>query len=196
MTTPDLHHRLDEALGLLQATLEGGDVLEGGRKRLAQARERASQYAYLVGFDHKGDDPIAAIAEGLKIAPLTDAERERLTTAVCTVLGAYSQARRDEAVPGALSSDVRAMLEDLVLHHVQAIQRDLRMVQGGEDAELRGENPAAHHATRLLQQAALQVAVERVAPPRLRPFAPPRKDLWPLARGLRIYQGACVCGRA
>lgn len=189
MTTPDLHHRLDEALGLLQATLEGGDVLEGGRMLLAQARERAARYAYEDLHDHKGDDPIAAIVAMLKVSDLTEGESERLTTAICAVLGAYSQARRDEAVPGALSSDVRALLEDVVLERVQAIQQALRTVQGGEDADLRGENPAAHHATRLLQQAALQVAVERVTPPRLLPFGPPRKDLRPLTRGLRIHQG-------
>lgn len=189
MTTPDLYHRLDEALGLLQATFEGGEVLEGGRNLLAQARERAAKYAYEDAHDHQGDDPIAVIAKLLKIAALGDCERDRLTTVVCTVLGAYSQARLDEAVPGALSSDVRALLENAVLHRVQEIQQDLRMVQGHEDAELRGENPAAHHATRLLQQAALQVAVERATPPRLRPFGPPRKDLRPLTRGLRIHQG-------
>ena len=194
MTTTNIDHRLDEAFGLLEATHEGGVSLVLGRKLLEQAQDLAKDLMF-ADAQNQPEDPIAEIAQALSISDVKPDEYQRLTSAVCTVIGAYAQARMDSKVADARSSDVRDFLENTVLDRALAIQQALKPVRKTEvnfdlTTPLRGDIPAAHFAARLLTQAGLQIAMERLSPPQLRPFSRlKRPDIRPLYKGLRIFQG-------
>ena len=193
---PTAEARLDEAVAFIRGCLTRSDIAENGRRLLDAAIlghiEEAEAKAKSAGKMREQDsDYVDFLLSILGVAKSTAELRDKFIGALSIAAGTYAAAMKDEG---------RTVSSAKVRHHIKAVLKtaiDLRDQMNGLRDDQTGkvspmDQAIAAHSRMLMQEAALEVVMQRLFPSRTRtrPFGKDRNDHRPLWRGERARRGA------